>query len=114
MLTQAIVTAGAMFGWGIVNEAADEQIELANIVVIEPDGGCGKAWSFQSRLLRHVSECSVAIVLVQNAFTVGGDKDIGPAIIIVITHRDAHAERASFNTSGCGDVGKCAIAIVFV
>ncbi len=54
------------------------------------------------------------LLLVKNALAVGSDEDIGPAIVIVITHSHAHAERTARDAGLFGDIGKGSIAIVLI
>src|SRR5206468_2381850 len=45
---------------------------------------------------------------------VRGDKEIWPAIVVVIAHRDAHAEGAARHSRLLRDVGKSSITVVLV
>ena len=46
--------------------------------------------------------------------SVGGNKDVGPAIVVVVADRHAHAESAARHARFLGHVGERAVAIVLV
>ena len=50
-----------------VDEAADEQIEAAIVVIVEPDRAGGPSRRRYARFLRHIGESAVAIVVIENA-----------------------------------------------
>ena len=54
------------------------------------------------------------IIFVKSAAAVGGDENIGPAVVIIISHGHSHAEGGPAHTGFFGDVGESAITIVLV
>ena len=118
MLAELVVAAGEMAAVAVIDETADEQIEPAVVVEIEPDGAGGPVilenFGAQPGVLAHVGEGAVAVVAVEDGAAVGGDEQIGEAVVIVIAHGHAHAEGASGDAGFFCDVGEGAVAIVFV
>ena len=88
---------------------------MAIFVVIHP-GGAGAEFvrALQSRFLRHIGKCAVAIVVKQMALSVGGDKEVIVAIVIVIADSHAHAVQLHVQTSFVGHIGERAIVIVVI
>ena len=113
-MADLVAAAFELFDAGVVDEAADEEVELAIIVVIEPDGAGGPAWSGEPGFFGDVSERAVLVVFVQDAFAVGGDEQVRPAVVVVIPDGDAHAEVGAGDADFFGDVGEAAVAIIFV
>ena len=103
-----------MLAGPVIHKTTDEQIELAVIVIVKPNGAGGKARGGQAGFSRHIGEGAVAIVLVQNAVSVGRDEDIRPAVVIVIGNRDAESECSAGDSGFFRDIGEGAIAIVLV
>jgi len=114
VVADLVAAAFELFDAGVVDEAADEEVELAIIVVIEPDGAGGPAWSGEPGFFGDVSERAVLVVFVQDAFAVGGDEQVRPAVVVVIPDGDAHAEVGAGDADFFGDVGEAAVAIIFV
>src|SRR5207248_3132816 len=95
MLAELILAAVAMRARPIIHKTADEQVELAVVVVVEPDRARSPARSLQAGLSRYIRECAVAIIPVQNAFAVRRHEQVGPAIVVVIAGCHTHAESSA-------------------
>ncbi len=54
------------------------------------------------------------IVLIEDAIPIGGDKDVRPAIVVVVADGYTHSEIGPGNTGFFGDIGEGAVAIIFV
>ena len=50
----------------------------------------------------------------RDAFAVGGDEQIGPAVVVVIADGDAHPEASAGHTGFFRHIGEGAVAIVLV
>src|SRR3954468_24715422 len=98
----------------VIDEAAEEEIELAIVIVIEPYGAGGPTRGEEAGLAGDVGEGAVAVIAVEDAIAVGGDEDIGPTVVIVVTDGHAHPEGPAGDSGLFGDVGEGAVAIVLV
>ncbi len=96
----------------------DEQIEQAVVVVVQPGRGGGPhLLAAQGRALHpgfvgDVGEGAVAIVVQQ---LVAGDvrhEEIGPAVVVVIAHGDAHPVALACHPGSVGDVGEGQVPVV--
>src|SRR5207244_2218479 len=92
-LTELIVAALQLLYTGVIDKAADEQVEFAIGVVVEPDGAGSPTGRGKPGLFGDVGKCSVVIIFVENAFAVCGDKEIGPAVVVVVQKGATRAER---------------------
>src|ERR1700730_10802979 len=79
-------TAGLIQGLGKFHKLADEQIEPAIVVVIEPDSAGRPSWSGDTGFLRYVCEGTVAVVVVQDVSAILRDINVRKAIAIVVAH----------------------------
>ena len=79
----------------VANETAHEQIQPSIVVKVEPDRARGPAGEIDSGLLGRIGKCAVTVVAVQRGAATGGNKKIGKAVVVVVAHRDSHAERPS-------------------
>ncbi len=100
--------------FGEIDEATDEEIEAAVVVVIEPDGARGPAGCGYAGFFGDVGEGAVAVVAIEDAATVLRDVEIGEAVGVVVAYSDAHAIAAAGDASFLCDVGEGAVAIVVV
>ena len=92
----------------------DKQIEMAVAVVVEK-GAAGVPPCLrlqQARLLCDIRESSIAVVTVENVLAVVADKQIVPAIVVVVADTAALTPSAAGEASFDGDIGECAVAIV--
>ncbi len=94
---------------------ADEEIEQAVAVVVEPDcgraegGAAGKPGGF-----RDIDERALAGVAKEAILADAGDEQVGEAVVVVIADGDAHAVHFDVEPGGFGDVGERAVAIVVI
>ena len=100
--------------FGEIDEAADEEIEAAVVVVIEPDGAGGPAGSGNAGFFGDVGEGAVAIVAIENAAAILRDVEIGETVGVVVANGDAHAVAAAGDAGFFGDIRERAVAIVAV
>src|SRR5690242_11751289 len=63
-------------------------------------------------LLRHVGKCSVAVIAVQNIFTVLGDKQVWKSVVIEIAPNATQPISCSQHTGFIGDICERAVVIV--
>src|SRR3984893_11802138 len=91
-----------------------EQIEPALIVVVEPNRTGSPTGRADTGLLRDVGKSSVAVVVVQNAFSVVGHVEIGEAVVIVVAHCGTHSIAASGYAGFLRHVAECAVPIVVI
>src|SRR5258708_6553699 len=76
----------------VKNKTRDKEIQLAVVVIIEPDGTGGPAGRPNTGFIRDISEGPIAVVVIKNITLVTRHIKINPAIAIVITSRDTHAK----------------------
>ena len=91
---------------GPTDVIADEKIELAVVVVVEP-GAAGApfpAGSADPRLRGDVPELAAAQVVEEVIAVHPGDEDVGQAVVVVVAHRDAHAVEADVQSGAGRDV----------
>ena len=114
MGARILVAAKCVFGLREIAEAADEEIELAIVVVVEPDGATTPAGRRHAGLVRHVGESAIAIVVIENAARVLGHVQVGQAIAVVVAHRHPHPVGAAAHTGLRGDVAEGPIPVVAI
>ena len=116
----AVVTAGlliaAKFVLGLVeiDEAADKEVQLAVIVVVEPDRARSPSGSGKACFASDVGKRAVAIIMIKNDAVILGDKKIGETVAVVVPDGNSHPIAKTGNASPFGHVGKAAIAIVVI
>ncbi len=95
---------------------ADEEIETAVAVVIEPESRSTESLAVaESGGPRHVYECAFAGIAEQTILTHARNQDVGQAVVVVVADGDAHAIHVCGVESGSvRHVCKSAIAIVAV
>src|SRR5437667_11952702 len=71
--------------------AADEQVELAVVVVVEKAGARAPSGGRDSRLRRHILKRAVAAIPVENIGAIGGQVEILKSVVIIIADGDAHS-----------------------
>ncbi len=108
------VAAEFIFGFVEIDEAADEEVEAAVVVIIEPDGAAAPAGSGDAGFGGDVGESAVAIIVIENAAGILRDVEIGEAVGVVIADGDAHAVGVSGHAGFFGDVGEGAVAIIAI
>ena len=103
-----------VFG-GPANVIADEEIEEAVAVVIEPEGGGAEAlFVEEAGFLGDVGEGAFAGVVEEAALADAGDEDVGETVVVVVGDGHAHAVQFEVEAGGFGDVSEGAVAIVAV
>src|SRR2546425_3776872 len=98
----------------VKHETRDKKIELAVVVVIEPDGARRPSRRCDAGFVRDVGKRAVAVIVIENVSSITGHVQINPAITIVITRRRAHAEGAARHSGFVGNVGERAVMIIVV
>ena len=111
---QPLISAQNIQRLFVYNEAGDKQIELAIVVIVEPDGACGPAGRGNAGFISHISEGAIAVVVIENIAAITRDIEINPTIAIVIAGGDAHAEGATSHSGFVGHVCERAIVVVMV
>ncbi len=111
-LAQAIVAASRLLV--VFDEAGNEQIELGVFIMVEPDGARGPSWGRNSGFLGYVSECAVAVVVIENVTAVARYIKIDPTVAVIITRGCAHAKRAACDSSFVGNISKRSVVIVVI
>src|SRR5260221_3322835 len=103
-----------MFG-GPVDVVADEEVEMAVAVVVEPQrGGAESLASSEAAGLCHVYKGSFAGIAEQAVLADASDQNIREAIVVVIADGDAHAVEFDVESGGAGDIGEGAVAIISI
>src|SRR5271154_4291814 len=89
---------------------------MAVAIVIDPRASCAPAHVFfvQAGLFRDVGKSAVAVVAKQNIVAPEAAEKIVPAVVVVIADADAGLPAGARETGFFGDVGKRAVAIIFV
>src|SRR5215469_17392528 len=84
--TFGVLAGVAVFTLGFVevDKVTDEQVEPPIVVVVEPDRTGAPTGSCDPSFLGHVSECAIAIVVVENAAPVLRDVEVGKTIPVVV------------------------------
>src|SRR5262249_41970900 len=79
------------FEIGVVGKFSDKQIRLAVVVIIEPDRASAPLGWHNPAGSRYVRKCSVAVVVIKNAFAKSGDKDVLKTVAIIVADGDTLA-----------------------
>ncbi len=101
--------------WRPLHIVSDDQIEFAVLVVVNPSSAGAEFFhAAETRLLRHISKCSVAVVVKQPALSVRSDENIVVAVVVVVA--DGYADAVHFNveTGFVRNVSKSAVVIVVI
>ena len=99
-------SASLVQGFGELHELADEQIEPAVVVVIEPDRAGGPSRRGHAGFFGHVGKSAVAVVVIENASAVLRYVQIRKAVAIVVADRDTLAVAAGRDSGLLGHVGE--------
>jgi|SRR5580658_85799 hypothetical protein len=89
---------------------------MAVAVVIDESAAVAPGFSgaCDARLFAYVGECSVAVVVIEDVFSVVGDVEIFPAVVVVIPDANALAPAGVSETGFLRNVGEGAVVIVVV
>src|SRR5271154_3356333 len=91
------------------NVAIHDQIEQAVVIEVDPRGRGGPTAAANAGLLRHISECAVAVVVVEAIAAIPGYEYILVAVIVVIGNSDTHPVANALQSRFLGDVFKGSI-----
>src|SRR5689334_10706452 len=69
---------------------ANEEVEEAIPVVIEPGGAGAPGRARSSSSPGHIAERAVAVIVKEVRATVSGEVDVRMAVVVIITHRNPH------------------------
>ena len=114
MVSELVIAAREFLLRAIINKTADEEVKKAIIVEVEPYRAGGPAGRSNPGSLGHVGERAVAIILVENAASIGCNEDVRPPVVVVITDGNAHSESSARHARSFGHIGERAVAIVLV
>src|ERR1700678_3682948 len=110
--------AADLAGLGVPQHVpGNEQIQVAIVVVIEEPRRTGPATGRYAGFGSDVGEGAIAIIVIQDVFSVAGDVEIGKAVVIVVADRDADAVIAIASVGQArflGDVGEAAVRVLAV
>src|SRR5215471_2423976 len=96
----------------VFDKTAHKQIEIAVIVVVEPDRAGCPARGGEARFLSYISESAIAVIPIQDTPAVGRYKDVWIAIVVIVTHGHPHSESAASHARLFRDVSKGAVPVV--
>src|SRR6202021_2602392 len=99
-----------------IDVSRDKQIYLSVAVVVDEAAARVPlvARSFQTGLLRHVSERAVAIVVVQDVLAPVGGEQIQIAVVVEIPGAAALSPSRTGETRSFGDIAECSVVIIVV
>src|ERR1700733_11572274 len=109
-----IGNAVEVFGFIEIDKVTDKQIQPAVIVVIEPHRARGPTRSGDPRSFGNVTQGSVTIVVIENAFSVLRHIQIRKTVAVVVTDSNPLSVAPGRYARLLGDVGKGTIAIVAI
>jgi len=92
----------------------NEQIELAVVIVIEPDCSGREPRIPNTSLCGDIGESSVSQVSEEVVPVERGDIDVVMAVVIVVTNGATEAVDLSCESRFFGDVGKCAVVVIVI
>src|SRR5438552_9763492 len=92
--------------------SGDEQVQKTIVVIITPGRSCRPTAKRDARLLRHVGEGSVVIVVIKTVLAVIGDINVWPTIVVVIADGYAEAPALVGHPRFFRDVGKSSVVVV--
>src|SRR5579863_4995842 len=87
------------------------------VPIVVEKGTAGSPAAFlliQARFLRHIGKGAIAVVMEEYVLAPEGAEEVIPAIVVVVAHANAGLPSASAQARFRGNVGKCAVAIVFI
>ena len=98
----------------IVDKAGHEQIQLAVVVIVEPDGAGGPSGCGHTGPVGNVGKSAIAVVVIKNIAPITRDVKIDPAIAVIIGSSYSHAKGATGHACFVGDIRESAIMIIVV
>src|SRR3981081_1336928 len=94
--------------------AWNNQIKESVLVQIHPCRAGGPAASSHARLLGNISECAVAVIVVELVSSICGYVKIFEAVIVVVADGNAHSVTCSLHARLLGHVLECAVCFLVV
>ena len=96
---------------------SDKQVQMTITIIV--DKGAARAPSgfaavAQACELRHVSECSIPIILIKNILAIIGNKDIFKAIVIVVRDGDCARPSTAHQARLLRNIAERAVSIIFI
>src|SRR5712691_7894545 len=88
---QTLISAKNVQRLFINYKAGNKQVQLAIVVIVEPNGARGPARCRDAGFISHISERAVTVIVIKNIAAITRDIKVDPTIAIVIARRDAHA-----------------------
>src|SRR5260221_124312 len=110
----ALITAELVLESIELDEPANEQIEFAVVVIVEPDCTGRPTRRGKTRFFSHVGKCSVTIVAIKNISAILSYVKIGQTVVVIVADRDAHAVATAGDTRLVGNVSERSVPIVSV
>ena len=68
----------------------------------------------ETHLARHITECTVPVVVVEDVLAIVGDKEVEIAVVVVVADADSLSPAMPDQPSLLGDVGKGSVSIVLI
>src|SRR6202162_859549 len=99
---------------GKLHKLADEQIQLAVIVIVKPDRAGGPSRRAHSSFFGDVSKSAVTVIVVKNVPAVLGDVNTLETVAVIVPNRHALAVSATANSCLGGHVGECPVSIIAI
>ncbi len=94
---------------------ADEQVEQAVAVVIDPERGSAEPLAgLEAGGASDIGKFAVTVIAEEMALADAGDENVGEAVVVVIADGYAHAVHFDIEAGGAGDVGERTVAIVAI
>src|SRR5579864_9298929 len=89
--------------------AQNNQVKESVVVQINPGRAGGPSTSANTGLLRHIDECSIAIVMVELVSSESSHVEIFKSVVVVVAHSNAHAVTSSLQACLFCDVLECSV-----
>src|SRR5262249_34594680 len=116
-IARSVFSADAVGLEAPIEIASHEKIKLAIVIVVKKSCACAPTARANSRLLSHISEGAIAIVVIQDIAAISGDINILKAVVVIISNRNSHAVIAftySVETGALGHVSKRSIRVLMI
>ncbi len=94
---------------------ADEEVEEAVAVVVEPNGRRAEALTLaETRGIGDIDERPFAGVAEESVLADSGDENVGKAVVVVVANGNSHAVEFDIEAGARGYISECAVAVVVV
>ena len=97
-----MVAAVRGFAYVGIDVAADEQIEVAVAIIVQPGGTAAPGTGGHGGAGGDIREGPVALIAIELIAAVAGDVDVEEAVVIVVAHGDTGGEHAIAGETGFG------------